>query len=147
MIKACTPTRWVQVYPCFIKPVLCYFTLTSTILLFVVITQDYQQLKADWPHWRDYPHASTNYRHTDNHPRLVMTLIALWCTRQIRASNIDRCTPEIWPWPLTFTRGLHLDHWPWPRPWSKVTVMSKHVFLAFDLDLWPTTLTYYPSLF
>ncbi len=24
--------------------------------------------------------------------------------------------------------------------------MSKHIFLLFDLDLWPTTLTYNPSL-
>ncbi len=38
--------------------------------------------KADRPHPRNYPHMQTNYRHTDKHPRLVMTLNALCCTRQ-----------------------------------------------------------------
>ncbi len=36
-------------------------------------------LKADRPHPRNYPHAPTNYIHTDKHLRLVMTLIALCC--------------------------------------------------------------------
>ena len=53
------------------------------------------KLKADQPHPRDYPHTPTNYRHTDKHLRLVMTPIALYCTRQSRAPNIDRCAPEV----------------------------------------------------
>ncbi len=52
------------------------------------------KLKADRPHPRDYPHTSTNYRHTDKHLRQVMTAIALCCTRQSKAPNIDHCTPE-----------------------------------------------------
>ena len=35
-------------------------------------------------------------RHTDKHLRLVMTLIALCCTRQSRGPNIDRCMPQRW---------------------------------------------------
>ncbi len=44
-----------------------------------------------------------NYRLTDKHLRLVMTLIAFCCTWQSRDPKIDRCMPEIWPWP-------------WPHP-------------------------------
>ncbi len=47
-----------------------------------------------------------DYRHTDKHLRLVMTLISLCCTRQSRAPNIDRCALEIWPRPLTLTNDL-----------------------------------------
>ena len=48
------------------------------------------------------------YRNTDKHLKLVMTLC---CTRQSRAPIIDRCTPEIlpWPWPLTLTSNFDLD--------------------------------------
>ena len=35
---------------------------------------------------RNYPHTPTDYRHTDKHLRLVMVLIALYCTRQSRTS-------------------------------------------------------------
>ncbi len=52
------------------------------------------KLKVDRPHPCDYPHTSTDYRHTDKHLGLVMTLIAFCCTRQSRAPNIDRCAPE-----------------------------------------------------
>ena len=31
-------------------------------------------VKADRPHPRDYPHTSTDYRHTDNHLRLVFPI-------------------------------------------------------------------------
>ncbi len=51
-------------------------------------------LKADRPHPRYYPHTPTDDRHTYQHLRLAMALIALYCTRQIRAPNIDRCAPE-----------------------------------------------------
>ena len=37
----------------------------------------------------------TNYRNTDKHPALVMTLIALCRTRQSRDPIIDRCAPDI----------------------------------------------------
>ncbi len=53
------------------------------------------QLKADQQHLCDYPHLPTDYRHTDKHLKLVMALIALCCTRQSRATNIDRCMQEI----------------------------------------------------
>ena len=33
---------------------------------------------------RNYPHTLTDYRHTDKHLRLVMVLIALYCTQQSR---------------------------------------------------------------
>ena len=61
------------------------------------------QLKADRPHPRNCRHTPTDYRHTDKHLRLVITLIALCCTRQRQAHNINRCVPEIWPWPW--------EHW------------------------------------
>ncbi len=111
----------------------------------------HSQLKADRPHPRDYPHTPTDYRHTDKHLRLVMTPIALCFTLQSRALNIDRWAPEIWLWPLTFTRDLDPDLWPWPRPLTLTLKQGnseiKKRFLAFDLDLWPTTLTYNLSLF
>ncbi len=59
-----------------------------------------------------------------------MVLIALYCSRQSRAPNIDRCTPENLPWPLTLTRDLDLDLWPWPRPWPR-----SNVTVTYDLDL------------
>ncbi len=37
-----------------------------------------------------------------------MTPIALYCTLQSRAPNINRCAPENWPWPLTLTRDLDI---------------------------------------
>ncbi len=77
-----------------------------------------------------------------------MAPIALNCTRQSRAPNIDTCAPENWPWPLTLTHDL--DIWPWPRPLTLTLKQGnsdvKTRFLAFDLDLWPTTLTYNPNL-
>ena len=53
-----------------------------------------KKLKADRPHPRNFPHMPTGYRPTDKHLRLVMTPIALYCTRQSRAPNIDRCALE-----------------------------------------------------
>ena len=80
---------------------------------------------------------------TDTHTnklRLVMTLIALCCTWQIRAPNFDR-------WNLTLTSDL--SPWHWPRPLTLTLKQGisdvKKQILAFDLDLWPTTLTYNPS--
>ncbi len=88
----------------------------------------------------------TDYRHTDKHLRLVITLTVLCCTRQSRAPNIDRCAPEIWPWPLTLTHDL----WPWPLTLTLTLRQGKSDvktrFFAFDLDLWPMTLTYNPIL-
>ncbi len=50
-----------------------------------------EKLKADRPHPHNYPPTPTDYRHTDKHLRLVMPLIALYCTRQSRVST-DRRT-------------------------------------------------------
>ena len=87
------------------------------------------KLKADRQHPHDYPHMPTNYKHADKHLRLVMILIALCCTQQSRAPNIDQCTPENCPWQVTF----------WPRPLILSLKQGnsdvKIPFLAFDLDL------------
>ena len=66
--------------------------------------------------------AYAHWLQTDKHLWLVIThtLIALCCTWQSRAPNIDRCAPEIWPRLLTLTRDLDPDLWPWPS--SKVAV-------------------------
>ncbi len=118
----------------------CYFTSIHTIHVIHVQERNKiklfsYKLKADRPHPRNYPPTPTDYRHTDKHLRLVMVLIGLYCTRQSRAPNIDRCAPENWPWPLILTHDLDLDLWPWP--WCKVIVMSKH-----DFGIWPWPLTY-----
>ncbi len=97
-------------------------------------------LKAHRPHPRNYPHTQTDSRHTDKLLRLVMAPNALNCTRQSRAPNIDCCAPENWPWPwhLTLTQPLTLTL-------KQGNSDVKKRFLAFDLDLWPMTLTYSPS--
>ncbi len=52
---------------------------------------------------------SAHWLQTDKHLRLVMTLIALCCTRQSRAPNI----------PLhVLTSTFDLDPWPWPDLWA-----------------------------
>ena len=83
-----------------------YFSLFQTF-------NSKKKLKAGRPHPRYYPHTPPDYRHTDKHLRLVMTFIALCCTRQSWAPNIDCCVPEIWPWhwprPLTLTLDFDLD--------------------------------------
>ncbi len=90
--------------------------------------------KADRPHPRNYPQTPTDCRHTDNHLRLVMVVVAHCCTRQSRAPNIDSCTPEIWPWLMTLTPTLTS---------RQCNSDEKH---EFDLDIWPTTLTFNPNL-
>ena len=50
----------------------------------------FNKLKAGRPHPRKYPHTPTGYSHTDKHLRLVMTPIALNCTRQSRVSADGR---------------------------------------------------------
>ncbi len=59
---------------------------------------------------------TTDYRHADKHLRLVMTLIALCCTRQsspLTLTLIHDLDPDIWPWPqpltLTLKQGNDLD--------------------------------------
>ncbi len=64
--------------------------VTSSIVMLILLCT----LKADRPHPRNYLHTPTDYRHTDKYLGLVMTLVALCCTRQSRAPNIDRCAPE-----------------------------------------------------
>ncbi len=53
----------------------------------LIVRKMMDQLKADRPHPHDYPQTPTDYRHTDNHLRLVMVVVALCCTRQ---------TGELW---------------------------------------------------
>ncbi len=101
------------------------------------------KLKADRLHLHDYPQTPNDYRHvhTDNNLRLVMMVVALCCTRQSRAPNIDRCAPEIWPWPVTLilTFDLDPDLWHYPKAmWCKKTI--------FGLWPWPTTMTYNSNL-
>ncbi len=57
----------------------------------------------------DYPHRPADYRDTDKHRRLEITLIAPYCTLQCRAPYINRCTLEVWPWPLTLSLTLSLS--------------------------------------
>ena len=55
----------------------------------------YLSLKADRPHPRDYQHMPTDYRHTDKHIRLVMTLTDLCCqtsTHKRTDRQVDRRT-------------------------------------------------------
>ena len=49
--------------------------------------QNDNKLKADRPHPHNYPHTPTDYKHTDKHLRLIITLVALCCTRQSRAQT------------------------------------------------------------
>ncbi len=93
--------------------------------------------------------------------RLVMVFVALCCTRQSQAHTIERCTPEIWPWPrpltltptfdldlwpLTLPPTFDLDLWPWPRPLTLIRDLDPDLWTwpltltlppTFDLDLWP----------
>ena len=45
-----------------------------SVLIFCYAVEKYFPLKADRPHSRDYPQTPTDYRHTDNHLRLVMVV-------------------------------------------------------------------------
>ena len=93
-------------------------------------------------HWLQTP--------LDNHLRLVMLVVAQCCTWQSRVPNIDCCTPEIWPWPLSWTRDLDPELWPWSQPLTLILRRCnsdvKTQIWGFDLDLWPMTLTYNPNL-
>ncbi len=93
------------------------------------------ELKADHLHPRNYPHTPASYRHTDKHIGLVMTPIALFCTRQNRAPNIDRYAPEIWPLPRPLTLTLKQDN-------SDVKTRFWHLTLTLDLQHWPTIPAY-----
>ncbi len=61
-----------------------------------------------------------------------------------RAPNIDCYVPGIWPRSLTSMHDLDLDLWPWLH--HKVYGLKQWRVLAFDLDLWHTTLTFIRSL-
>ncbi len=52
--------------------------LSSGVVIFSL------KLKADRPHLGDDPQTTTDYRHTDNHLRFVMVVVALcwWMDRQ-----------------------------------------------------------------
>ena len=77
-----------------------------------------------------------------------MALIALHCTPQSRTPNIDRCVPENLPWPFTWPLTLTstLKAGPVTLTLKQLNNDVKTRFLAFDLDLWPTTLIYNPNL-
>ncbi len=109
-------------------------------IAYIIMIMTRLALKADRPHPRNYPHMWPDYRHTDKHFRLIMTLIALCRTWQSRAPNRNMTLtfdldPRGWPRPLTLTLTF-----------EKQGNMSKHDILQFDLDLWPTTMTYNPTL-
>ncbi len=97
----------------------------------VFLSLSVYKINADRLHQHNCPHTLTDYRCTDKHLRLLMPPIALNCTWQSQALNIDRCIPENWPWPLALTLDLEarkqwcqnmiFDIWPWP--------------LTYDLDL------------
>ena len=58
---------------------------------------------------------------------------------------------DYWLYRENHLRFLDLcDLWPWPRPLTLTLKQgngdARTGFLAFDLDLWPTTLTYNPRL-
>ncbi len=65
-------------------------------------------------------------------------LIALGCTQQSRAPNIDRCA-------INLTLSFDLDPWPWPLTLQGNSEVKTRL-LSFDLDLWPPALTYNPNL-
>ncbi len=92
-----------------------------------------QTLKADRLHLRNYLQTPTDYRQ--------QLFFALCCTRQ---SRIDCCAPEIWPWPVTWTlpSTFYLDL----KAMYQCSTVVKTWFWAFDIDLWPTALTYNPNL-
>ncbi len=80
------------------SPVLLYHSKFSQIHLCIGASMAHHsnRLKADRPHPCNYLQTPNDYRHTENNLRLVMVVVALFCTRQSRAPNIGRCSPEIW---------------------------------------------------
>ncbi len=97
-------------------------------------------LKADRPHQHDCLHTSSDYRHTDKHLRLVMSTLC---------PLLHSAKPSPYYRPLG-TRNLTLTL---TRPLTLTLLTLKQYncdvitqFLAGDLDLWPTTLTYSPTL-
>ena len=97
------------------------------------------KLKADRPHRHDYStHRQTPW--TDKDSSLLF-------------AALDKAEPLILTaghqkFNLTF--DLDPDLWTWLRPLTLTLKQGnsyvKARFLAFDLDLWPTTLTYNPSI-
>ena len=58
------------------------YLLDQTSYLYISSYKFLKKLKADRPPTRNYPHMPDDYRHTDKPLELVVTLIALYCTRQ-----------------------------------------------------------------
>ncbi len=118
------------------------------------VTISHMKLKADWPHPHDYSKMPTDYRHINKHLGLVKTLlcskhtvIALCCTWQSRAPNIDHCAPENWCCPVNLTNDLDPDFFnldPTLTFTLKQGNSDVKMILALDLELWPTTLTCNP---
>ena len=91
------------------------------------------ELRADWPHPRGYSiHRQTLW--TDNDSSLLF-------------AALGKAQPLI---STTARQKFYLDLQPWPQPltltFKQGTSDVKTRLLAFALDLWPTTLTYSPSL-
>ncbi len=84
-----------------------------------------------WVHNKSRSTASMQLFDTDKHLRLIMTLLC--CTQQSRTLNIDRCATDPSHQPLTLTL----------KQGNSDVILQ---FLAFDLNLWSTTLTYNPNL-
>ncbi len=92
-----------------------------------------EKLKADRPHLRDY---STGRQRlcTDNDSSLLFAALG-------KAGSLISTAVR---------QKVDLDPWPWPRPLTLTLKQGnseiKTRFKAFDLDLWPMTLTYNPNL-
>ncbi len=75
-----TPTTLLP--SCFTLQIMSHIKMT---IVGVTVSKTMKKLKADRPHPRNYPWTPTDFRHTDNHLRLVMVFVARCCTRQSRA--------------------------------------------------------------
>ncbi len=82
------------------------FFASHHILYLTVILPPCQK-KADQLHSRDYLYMPTDYRHTDKHLRLVMTPIAICCTRQSRAPN----KVKWFSWKTRKSTDKQMDRW------------------------------------
>ncbi len=110
---------------------------TYTCIFFYIYHLTISWLKADRPHPRDNStHRQTRW--TDNESSLLFAALGK-AAPLISTAARQKVDLDLWPWP-----------WPWPRPLTLTlkqgNLSANHDFLLFDLDLWPTTLTYNPSL-
>ena len=105
-----------------------------------------KKLKADRPHPRNYPQTPTDYKHTDNHLRLVMVVLVLYCTRQSRALTNTQTNKHT---------GRQTDGWTLSCTLSPCFAVDNDVFLdckcaveaydAFQMMSWLMTICRHPS--